>query len=117
MKFVIKTFSGSSPTLYFPELNLEKEKLTYHDWRYARSLEEAKEKVWFDSWYRRGINHREENGKVICELKHKVEEYVIEINSIEDLIHLINRSKYDIMIRNDGDYDFPEIYIEDDVIG
>lgn len=114
MKFVIRTLSGSSPTLYFPDL--KKEKLIYHDWRYANSLEEAKEKLWFESWYRRGVNHREEKGKVVCEWKDKVEECVIEINSLEDLMNLIRKINYGILIRDDGDFDYPVLDIMDDYL-
>jgi len=34
----------------------------------------------------RGVNHREENGMIVCEKKQKEKQWVIEINSLEELI-------------------------------
>jgi GTP:adenosylcobinamide-phosphate guanylyltransferase len=67
------------------------EELTYLDIRTVKTLEEAKTKNWYKDWYNNGINHREENGNIICERKNRYFKRVININSLEELIQLQER--------------------------
>lgn len=63
------------------------EELTYLDVRNV-SLEKAKTKKWYQEWYDKGINHREENGQAVCDWKTKYKARVINIDSLEELIQL-----------------------------
>jgi len=81
----------------------KQEDLTPLDYRTVKSLEEAKKKVWYKDWLKGGINHREEDGMVVCDKKEKARHWVIEINSLEELLAF--QSKYgSIMISNSLPY-------------
>lgn len=62
------------------------EALTPLDYRGVESLERAKEKVWYKEWLADGVNHREENGMVVCEKREKSPQWVINLNSLEELM-------------------------------
>ncbi len=62
------------------------EELTPLDYRVVPSIQEAKKKIWFKEWWEGGVNHREENRMIVCEKKQKEKNWVIEINTHEDLI-------------------------------
>jgi len=77
--------------------------LTPLDYRMVPSIEEAKKKVWFKEWFEGGVNHREENGMIVCEKKQKEKQWVIEINSLEELIKF--QEKYgEIMLLDSPPY-------------
>ena len=70
--------------------NIRKQKVTYRDFRNISTLKEAKTKFWFQSWYDRGTNHREEKGMIVCDRKEKREIWVIDICSLEELMKFKN---------------------------
>ncbi len=77
--------------------------LTPLDYRDVKTLEEAKGKIWYKSWIASGENHRIENGIVVCDKKTKVKQWVIEIDSLEQLLSF--QSKYgDIIISDSSPY-------------
>ncbi len=81
----------------------KQEDLTPLDYRTVRSLEEAKKKVWYKDWLKGGVNHREEDGMVVCDKKEKSRHWVVEINSLEELLAF--QSKYgSIIISNSTPY-------------
>jgi hypothetical protein len=79
------------------------EDLTPLDYRTVKSLEEAKKKVWYKDWVKGGVNHREEDGMVVCDKKEKSRQWVVEINSLEELLEF--QGKYgSIIISNSIPY-------------
>lgn len=62
------------------------EELTPLDYRNVSSLEEAKKKIWYTDWISDGVNHREEDGMVVCERKKKSSQWVVELGSLEELL-------------------------------
>jgi len=79
------------------------EDLTPLDYRTVKTLEEAKKKVWYKDWIKGGVNHREEDGMVVCDKKEKSRQWVVEINSLEELLEF--QSKYgSIVISNSIPY-------------
>jgi len=66
---------------------------TYLDYRRAKSLEEAQTKSWFKEWYDSTTNHRvdPEYGVVVGEAKEKDDVWVIEINSLDELLQFIRK--------------------------
>jgi len=76
--------------------------LTPLDYWMVPSIEEAKKKVWFKEWYEGGVNHKEENGMIVCKKKQK-EKWVREIKSLEKVINF--QEKYGkIMILDSPSY-------------
>ena len=69
----------------------QEEELTYVDRRTVATLDEAKKYFWFDRWYKRGKNHREENGMIACDALQKNTERVIEIPTLDELLQLQER--------------------------
>ena len=69
----------------------EQEELTYIDRRTVATLDEAKKYHWFDSWHKRGKNHREENGMIACDRIQKSTERVVVISSLDELLQLQER--------------------------
>ena len=67
------------------------EELTPLDYRTVKSLEKAKGKIWYKGWFEDGENHREEDGVVVCDKKEKVKRWVVEINSLEELVEFQSR--------------------------
>jgi hypothetical protein len=70
---------------------VQEEELTYIDRRTVATLEEAKKYHWFDSWHKKGKNHREENGMIACDRIQKSTERVVEISSLDELLQLQER--------------------------
>jgi len=84
-----------------------KELLTYLDYRTVPTLEEAKKQWWYENWYNDGENHREENGMVVCDLKNKKEDWVIEFDNILDL-----HKKYGQLVVSKSPYKEHELLLE-----
>ncbi len=66
------------------------------DWRGAATLEEAKEMWWFRDWNTSGTNHREENGKVVCDRREQIALWTIEIADLAELLEF--QKKYEKII-------------------
>ena len=85
----------------------------YIDRRTAKTLIEAKlpkHKHWADEFFSRGTNHREERGMIARDLESQ-KKWVINIDTLEDLIKLVN--KYgDIIVVQVDDYKGIELCIE-----
>lgn len=62
------------------------EQLTPMDYRNVASLEEAQKKIWHKDWLDDGVNHREENGMVVCEKKEKTSQWVVDLASLDELL-------------------------------
>ena len=86
MKFIIskKIMSVTMNKQVCDEAVLEE--LTPLDYRKVPSIEEAKKKVWYKDWIADGVNHREEDGMVVCEKKNKSSKWVVELGSLEELL-------------------------------
>lgn len=65
--------------------------LTPLDYRNVGSMEEAQKKIWYKDWLADGINHREENGMMVCEKKEKSSQWIVEIGSLEELLDFQNK--------------------------
>jgi hypothetical protein len=103
MKFIVTRRVSSIGDEEKPCDEAKRQALTPLDYREVETLEEAKKKVWFKEWYESGTNHREEGGRVVCEKKEKEQRWVVEINSLEELMDF--QSKYgDIIVRNSFPY-------------
>ena len=86
MKFIIskKIMSVTMNKQVCDEAVLEE--LTPLDYRKVQSIEEAKKKIWYKDWIADGVNHREEDGMVVCEKKNKSSKWVVELGSLEELL-------------------------------
>ena len=67
------------------------QELTPLDYRKVPSLEEAKERIWYNDWISDGVNHREEDGMVVCEKKEKSYHWVVELDSGGELMAFQNK--------------------------
>ena len=77
--------------------------LTPLDIRDVKSLEEAKGKIWYKDWLKEGDNHREENGTVVSDRKLKVKQWVIDLNTLDELLAF--QGKYgDILVSDSSPY-------------
>lgn len=85
-----------------PCIEAKCEELTRLDFRTAKTLEEAKGQDWFKSWYDSGINHRVENGYIVCDLKIKIKTWIIELNGLDELMAL--QKSYGELIISDSDF-------------
>lgn len=74
--------------------------LTPLDCRTVGTIEEAKGKIWYKEWLEGGENHREENGMVVCDKKEKSKQWVVELNTLEELLAFQN--KYEEISISDG---------------
>ena len=93
MKFILSRTSvwGDTSKPLSKLAKIETLNLTYMDSRNAKTLEEAKKKPWYKSWFEQGTNHREENGLVVCDRLHQETPCnTIEVNSLEDILGLVN---------------------------
>lgn len=94
------------------EAVLCKKILHYQDRRTVSSLEEAKTRAWYNEFISSGTNHREENGFVVRDCEREESVWEIEIECLDDILHLFD--KYgDIIIKDNiySEYDFSiEIY-------
>jgi hypothetical protein len=103
MKFIISTKMVSLTESKKPCDEAKEMALTPLDIRDVKTLEEAKGKIWYKSWIEGGENHREENGMVVCDKKVKVNQWVIDTNTLEDLLAF--QSKYgDLVISDSSPY-------------
>jgi hypothetical protein len=76
------------------------EALTPLDYRNVESLEKARDKIWYKDWIADGVNHREENGMVVCEKKEKSRQWVIKLDSLEELLEF--QGKYGSILLSDS---------------
>jgi GTP:adenosylcobinamide-phosphate guanylyltransferase len=103
MKFIVSRTTVSLRKSKKPCDEAMEVELTPLDYRTVKTLEEAKKKVWYKDWLEGGINHREEGGLVVCDKKIKEKQWVVEINTLEQLIEF--QSKYgDIQITDSAPY-------------
>ncbi len=103
MKFIISTKTVSLTQSKKPCNEAKEVALTPLDFRDVKTLEEAKGKVWYKSWIESGENHREENGMVVSDKKAKVSQWVVDINTLEELLAF--QSSYgDIVISDSSPY-------------
>mgnify|MGYP005838881461 CR=1 FL=1 len=88
MKFIIsrKRVSVTENRQVCDEAVLEE--LTPMDYRDVRNMDEAKNKIWFNDWIAEGVNHREEDGMVVCEKKERSPQWVVNLNNLEELLEL-----------------------------
>lgn len=107
MKFVVSRVSTRGSDIE-PCEGAKIEKLTWLDVRTIRTIEEAKTCPWFNKWFERGVNHREENGYVVCDSIVPENEWVIELNSIEELESFVKKHG-DVII---SECSYKEIKIE-----
>lgn len=65
--------------------------LTCFDFRTVKTIAEAREKYqhWFNEWYDRGFNHREEKGMIVCDRKQTITLNTIEVDNLDELINII----------------------------
>lgn len=103
MKFIISAKTVSLTESKKPCDEAEEIALTPLDIRDVKTLEEARGKIWYKSWFESGENHREENGMVVCDKKVKVNQWVINTGTLEDLLAF--QEKYgDIVISDSSPY-------------
>ena len=74
--------------------------LTPLDCRTVETIEDAKGKIWYKEWMEGGENHREENGMIVCDKKEKSKNWVVKLNSLEELIDF--QGKYEKISISDG---------------
>lgn len=102
MKFIISRNSIWDREISPHEL-AHKEKIISVDKRNT----DCPSKLQGEDWYSRGKNHRVENGQICRDIE--IEEWVIYIDSLEDLMEFRKRLNEDIII---GSYMFNENYLE-----
>lgn len=102
MKFIVGRKRESVKEQRKPCDEAVEEELTLLDYRTVKTLEEAKGKVWYKDWLEGGENHREENGIVVCDKKEKVKRWVVNIDTLEELMAF--QSKYDSIHILDGTF-------------
>jgi hypothetical protein len=103
MKFIISTKMVSLTESKKPCDEAEEKALTPLDYRDVKTIDEAKGKIWYKKWIEDGENHREENGMIVCDKKTKVNQWVVDLNSLEDFLAF--QSKYgDIVISDSSPY-------------
>lgn len=103
MKFVVSRTTISLIKSKKPCDEAIEAELTPLDYRTVRTLEEAKKKVWYKDWLEGGANHREEGGIVVCDKKGKEKQWIVEINTLEELMNF--QGKYgEIVIMDSAPY-------------
>lgn len=103
MKFVVSRTTVSLQESKKPCDEAKEEALTPLDYRTVRTLEDAKKKIWYKDWLQGGANHREEGGIVVCDKKEKEKQWVLEINTLKELMDF--QSKYgEIVIMDSAPY-------------
>lgn len=75
-----------------------KKEVTYLDYRNVSSFKEAENLFWYKAWRDRGINHREENEMIVCDVIQEKELYEIEVSSISDLVNIMKSQGHDIVL-------------------
>lgn len=91
MKFIVSRKRVSVTENKKPCDEAGEEELTALDYRTVKTLEQAKGKIWYKSWFEGGENHREEGGIIVCDKKEKVKAWVVEINTLEELVEFQSR--------------------------
>jgi hypothetical protein len=100
MKFIVSTKKVSLTEVKKTCDEAKEEALTPLDYRDVKSLDEAKGKIWYKDWLEGGENHREENGMVVADKKVKIKQWVVEINTLDELLDF--QSKYGDVILSDS---------------
>ena len=103
MKFIVSTKKVPLTESKKPCDEAREIEVTQLDFRDVKTLEDAKAKIWYKDWMAGGTNHREENGMVVCDKKIKVKQWVIDINTLEELISFQSRHG-DIIISDSSPY-------------
>lgn len=103
MKFIISTKTVSLTHSKKPCNEAQEMALTPLDFRDVRTLDEAKTKIWYKNWIEDGENHRVENGMVVSDKKTKVDQWVADFNSLEELLAFQDRYG-DIVISDSSPY-------------
>ena len=109
MKFVVERTSRLDEKKPCKEAHIES--LTPIDIRTAKTLEEAQKKCWYKQWFADGVNHRVEDGCVVCDAKEKRPVWVIEINNLERLIAFLEEHG-ELVISTESRYKEIPHYIE-----
>ncbi|RJQ22813.1 MAG: hypothetical protein C4560_01865 [Nitrospiraceae bacterium] len=91
MKFVASRTTVSLRGNKKPCDEAREDELTPLDFRTVKTLEAAKKKVWYKMWLEGGANHREEGGVIVCDKKEKEKQWVVDIETLEELINFQNR--------------------------
>jgi len=114
MKFIVSTKKVPLTESKRPCDEAREDEVTPLDFRDVKTLEEAKGKIWYKDWIAGGANHREENGMVVCDKKAKVKQWVVNMNTLEELIAFQGKHG-DIVISDSSPYKEAknEIIIED----
>jgi len=86
MKFIVSRATVSLRESKKPCNEAKEEDLTPLDFRTVKTLEEAKKKVWYKDWLEGGSNHREEGGVVVCDKRVKEKQWIVDIDSLDNLI-------------------------------
>lgn len=100
MKFIVSRTTVSLRESRKPCDEAVEEELTPLDYRTVKTLEEAKKKVWYKDWIEGGLNHREEEGMVVCDKKAKEKQWVVDIDTLEELIAF--QTKYGVISISDS---------------
>lgn len=90
----------------------DSKKLHVHwlDFRSVKTIEEARNMHWYNEWYKRGINHREENGFIVCDIPKSKVMHTLKIDTIEDIQSFIK--KYGIIVIKQSSYKEFDIELE-----
>ena len=103
MKFIVGTKRVPLRETKKPCDEAKELELTPLDFRDVKTLDEAKGKIWYKDWLEGGENHREENGMVVCDKKATVKQWVVDINTLEELVSF--QIKYgDIVLSDSSPY-------------
>jgi hypothetical protein len=103
MKFIVGTKRVPLTETKKPCDEAKEQNLTPLDIRDVKTLEEAKGKIWYNDWLQGGENHREENGMVVCDKKATVTQWVVDFNTLEELVSF--QKKYgDIVLSDSSPY-------------
>jgi hypothetical protein len=103
MKFIISTKTVSLTHSKKPCNEAKEMALTPLDFRDVKTLDEAKTKIWYKNWIEGGENHREENGMVVSDKKIKVDQWIADFNTLEELLAFQGRYG-DIVIADSSPY-------------
>lgn len=68
-----------------PHPKAELKEYTRTDSRSVATIEEGRTHFWFNDWFANGVNHREEDGCIVCDRIKKDKAWVIETNEFGDI--------------------------------
>lgn len=113
MKYIIKrtsTYLDECPPCDEAFLTQE----TSYDYRSCKTIEEARNKHWFESWYNNTTDHIEVSGYIRGTRKEKDKCWAVNIETLDDLMKL--HAKYGSLIITNPyfNHDLPMIEIYDD---